>query len=155
MDMNRKEFNVGLVSDTHGLLRPSVLEHLKGCDAIIHAGDICNDKIITTLEHISPVYAVSGNMDKRGKYAASNLIMMGGYSIYIIHDLGGIDLDPAAAGIDIIIFGHTHRPERFLRGRITCINPGSCGPERPGRPIAMARMRLTPDEIVTDFIDLG
>ncbi len=153
--MSSKEFNIGLISDTHGLLRPAVIDHLINCDAIIHAGDICDDQIITRLEQISPVYSVSGNMDKRGKYAASNLILLGGYSIYIIHDFGKLDLDPAAAGIDIIICGHTHQPARFQQGRVTCINPGSCGPKRLGRPVAMARMKLTPTKIITEFIDLA
>ena len=152
--MSRQEFIIGLISDTHGQLRPQVIAQLKGCDAIIHAGDICDEEIIRRLEQIAPVYAVGGNMDRKGKYPASNLIQIGSYSIYIIHDLAKIDLDPAAAGIDIIIFGHSHQPDRFKRGTVTCINPGSCGPARPGRPIAMTRMHLTPKQITTSFIDL-
>jgi len=153
-EMTRQEFTVGLISDTHGWLRPQVIDQLKGCDAIIHAGDICDDEIVTRLEEIAPVYPVAGNMDRKGKYPASNLIQLSGYSIYIIHDFAAIDLDPAAAGIDIVISGHTHQPDRFKRGPVTCINPGSCGPRRPGRPISMARMRLSAEQISTDFIDL-
>jgi len=152
--MNRQEFTIGLISDTHGQLRPQVIDHLENCDAIIHAGDVCDNEIIKRLEQIAPVHAVGGNMDGRGKYPASNLIQIGGYSIYIIHDLAKIDLDLEAASIDIVIFGHSHQPDRFKHGTVTCINPGSCGPARPGRPIAMARMRLTNKQIITNFIDL-
>ena len=153
--MNRQEFIIGLISDTHGQLRPQVIKQLKKCAAIIHAGDICDNEIITRLEQMAPVHAVGGNMDRRGKYPASDLIQVGGYSIYIIHDLAKIDLDLEAAGINIVIFGHSHQPERFKRGPVTFINPGSCGPARPGRPITMARMRLTAKQIITNFIDLG
>lgn len=152
--MTKPEFNVGIISDTHGLLRPQVIEHLKGCDAIIHAGDICDDRIITELAAIAPVHPVTGNMDAKGRYPDSDLIKIGSYSIYIIHDFHTIDLDLETAGVDILIFGHTHLPDRFLQGQVTCINPGSAGPERPRRPISMARLRLLPDQIITNFIDL-
>jgi putative phosphoesterase len=152
--MNQPEIIIGLISDTHGQLRPQVIDNLKGCDAIIHAGDICNDEIITRLLKISPVYPVAGNMDRKGIYPASDIIQIGEYLIYIIHDIAAIDLDLEAAGIDIVIFGHSHQPTRFMRGKITFINPGSAGPERPRRPISMARMRLTQNQIITDFIEL-
>ena len=151
----KQEFIIGLISDTHGLLRPQVIEQLKGCDAIIHAGDICDDRTITQLAAIAPVYPVAGNMDARGKYPNSDLIKIGHYSIYIIHDFNEIDLDLEAADIDILIFGHTHQPTKFERGQVTCINPGSAGPERRNRPISMARMRLTLGQhLAVDFIDL-
>lgn len=153
--MNNLNFTVGLISDTHGLLRPQVIKHLKDCNAIIHAGDICDENLITELTTIAPVYPVAGNMDVWGRYPASDLIRIGNFSIYIIHVFEMIDLDLEAAGIDIVIFGHTHQPDNFKRGQITCINPGSAGPERRNRPISMAKLKLMQDDFSVDFINLA
>jgi len=146
---------LGLISDTHGLLRSRVIDHLQGCDAIIHAGDICNDSLIADLTTIAPVHPVAGNMDARGRYPASDLIQIGNFLIYIIHNFEMIDLDLEAAGVNIVIFGHTHQPDHFQRGTVTCINPGSAGPERRNRPISMARLQLVKNHCNLEFINLA
>jgi len=150
-----KGITIGLISDTHGYLRPQVIAHLHGCNSIIHAGDICDDNLIADLTAIAPVHPVAGNMDPRGRYPASDLIQIGNFSIYIIHNIDMIDLDLKAAGIDIVIFGHTHQPDQFQRGAVTCINPGSAGPERRNRPISMARLQLDEDHFSVEFINLA
>ena len=149
-----KEFTIGLLSDTHGLLRPQVVHHLQDCDIIIHAGDICDDNLVTELKIIAPVHPVAGNMDARNQYPNSDLIQIGNFSFYIIHNLDLIDLDLEAAGVNFVIFGHTHKPDHFQRGTTTCINPGSAGPERRNCPISMAKLRLKGNDFSLNFINL-
>ena len=150
-----KEYIVGLISDTHGLLRRDAFKFLEGCDAIIHAGDICNDNIITQLSTIAPVHAVRGNMDFNTAYPVSDLLTIGEYTFYILHDLERLDLDLQAAGVDVVIFGHSHRPESFKRDNVLYINPGSAGPERKGLPISLARLILKKDHLVPEFVKLS
>lgn len=145
---------IGLISDTHGLLRPEVLERLQGVDAIIHAGDICDRVTVPALNRIAPTYPVAGNMDAGNRYPVSDLIEIAGLSIYIIHDIEKLDIDLDAAGIDILIFGHTHRPARFTQSNTLCINPGSAGPPRLNRPVSMAKIRLERQKITTEFLTL-
>ena len=152
--MKKFDFTIGLISDTHGYLRPQVIKHLQGCDAIIHAGDICDDSLIADLTAIAPVYPVAGNMDVRDRYPASDLIQIGSFAIYIIHNFDLIDLDLEAAGVDIVIFGHTHQPDHFQHKTVTCINPGSAGPERRNCPLSMAKLRLEEDHYSVEFINL-
>ena len=150
-----KEYIVGLISDTHGLLRHDAFNFLKGCDAIIHAGDICDDNIITQLSTIAPVHAVRGNMDFNAIYPASDLLTIGEHTFYIIHDLEKLDLDPQAAGVDVVVFGHSHRPESFQHDDVLYINPGSAGPKRRDRPISSARLHLKNNCLIPEFIELG
>jgi len=152
--MKKSKCTLGLISDTHGHLRPQAIDHLLGCDAIIHAGDICDDMIISQLRSIAPVHPVAGNMDTRGKYPASEFVQFGNFSIYIIHNFEMIDLDLEAAGVNIVVFGHTHQPDHFQRGAVTCINPGSAGPERRNCPVSMARLQLEKDNFRVEFINL-
>ena len=150
-----KEYVVGLISDTHGLLRNNAFNHLKGCDAIIHAGDICDDSIISQLSTIAPVHAVRGNMDGNANYPANNLLTVGKHTFYILHDLETLDLDPLAAGVDVVVFGHSHRPESFLRDTVLYINPGSAGPRRGRLPISLARLHLKNNHLIPEFIELS
>ncbi|MCD6430838.1 MAG: metallophosphoesterase family protein [Deltaproteobacteria bacterium] len=150
-----KEYIVGLISDTHGLLRNNAFNHLKDCDAIIHAGDICNDSIISQLSTIAPVHAVRGNMDVNANYPANNLLTVGKHTFYILHDLETLDLDPLAAGVDVVVFGHSHRPESFLRDTVLYINPGSAGPRRGRLPISLARLHLKNNHLIPEFIELS
>ncbi|MCK5539349.1 MAG: metallophosphoesterase family protein [Deltaproteobacteria bacterium] len=150
-----KEYIVGLISDTHGLLRHDAFDFLKGCDAIIHAGDICNDNIITQLSTIAPVHAVRGNMDFNATYPASDLLTIGKNTFYILHDLEKLDLDLQTAGVDVVVFGHSHQPESFRRNDVLYINPGSAGPKRRDRPISLARLHLKNNCLIPDFIELG
>lgn len=139
---------VGIVSDTHGLLRPGVLPLLEGCDLILHAGDVGEAHILEALQEIAPVVAVRGNTD-RGAFGASlpltEVVHVAGRTLYLIHIVDDLDLDPAAADIDAVIFGHTHRPLVEERGEVLFVNPGSCGPRRFDHPVTVARMSLGPE----------
>ena len=148
------EYTIGLISDTHGLLRQEAFDFLKGSNAIIHAGDICDDTTITKLSTIAPVYAVRGNMDFNTTYPASDLRTINGHTFYILHDIEKLDLDPKAAGVEIVVFGHTHRPENFQRDSVLYINPGSAGPKRIGRPISIAKLHLKNNRWIPEFTEL-
>ncbi len=148
------EYTIGLISDTHGLLRNDAFNYLKGCDAIIHAGDVCDDNIITQLTSIATVHTVRGNMDTNINYPANDLLKIDKYCFYILHDLDRLDLDPQAADVDVVVFGHTHRPESFQRGTVLYINPGSAGPIRKGLPISLAKLHLKNDRLIPEFIEL-
>ena len=149
------EYTIGLISDTHGLLRPEAFNCLKGSDTIIHAGDICDDNIITQLSTIAPVHAIRGNMDGKVIYPENDLRTINGRIFYILHDIEQLDLDPRAAGIEVVVFGHTHRPENFQRDGILYINPGSAGPRRIGRPISLAKLHVKNDRLIPEFIELS
>ena len=153
--MPMQEYTVGLISDTHGLLRPEAFKNLKGCDTIIHAGDICDDKIITKLSTIAPVHAVRGNMDSNKNYPAYKLLEINKLSFFVLHDLDKLDLDPLATGADVVVFGHTHRPDIFQRNNVLYINPGSAGPLRPGRPISLAKLHIKNNDLIPEFIEMS
>src|SRR5215475_10255692 len=137
---------IGIVSDTHGLLRPETIERLAGVDHIVHAGDIGRPEVISGLRKIAPVTAIRGNIDK-GEWAAHlphiALVKLGGWCIYVLHNLKELDLDPAATGIDVVVSGHSHRPKIETVGGVLYLNPGSAGPRRFTLPIALATLELT------------
>ncbi len=137
---------IGVISDTHDLLREEVSEAFQGCAKIIHAGDIGSAGILTDLNRIAPTLAVRGNNDK-GAWAkdipARELIDIEGVSVYVIHDLSELDLDPYAAGIRVVISGHSHRPLIRRHGGVLYLNPGSAGPRRFKLPISLARIEIT------------
>ena len=141
---------IGIISDTHGLLRPEVTERLAGVHYIIHAGDIGRPEVISGLRKIAPVTAIRGNID-RGEWAAqypdTALVKLGGRSFYVLHNLKELDLDPAAAGIDVVVSGHSHRPKIETVGGVLYLNPGSAGPRRFTLPIALATLELTGDAL--------
>ena len=118
---------IGIISDTHGLLRPEVTARLAGVHYIIHAGDIGRPEVISELRKIAPLTAIRGNIDK-GEWAAEHphtaLVKLGGRSIYVLHNLKELDLDPAAAGIDVVVSGHSHRPKIETVGGVVYLNPG-------------------------------
>jgi putative phosphoesterase len=148
---------VGVISDTHGLLRPEASAALQGVHHIIHAGDVGNPEIITSLERIAPVTAVRGNTDW-GSWAKglplNEVVEMEGRSIYVLHDLEDLDLNPGAAGLAAVISGHTHSPEeRWDRG-VLYLNPGSAGPVRGTRPVSLAILKVREDGIFPRFLDL-
>ncbi len=132
---------IGIISDTHGRLSEKVFEHFKGVEAIFHAGDIGSISIIEGLKKIAPVHAVSGNMDRGSlakRFPKTKLVDLNGFWIYMIHELFLIDVDPDAAGINCVIFGHTHTPHIEKKEGILFINPGSAGVPRLGqRPTVM------------------
>lgn len=148
---------VGLVSDTHGLLRPEVIPALEGCDLIVHAGDVGGHEILEALARVAPVHAVRGNTD-HGPFGASlpstEVVEAGGASLYILHIVDELDLDPESAGIGAVIFGHTHRPLVEHRNGVLFVNPGSCGPRRFDLPVTVARMTVVDGEVEVRLIPL-
>jgi putative phosphoesterase len=136
---------IGLISDTHGLLRPEVLDFLRGSDHIVHGGDVCDAGVLQTLRAIAPVTAVRGNND-RGAWAAalpeSELVRLGDVFVYAIHDLAEIDIDPRAAGVQVVVSGHSHRPAIEERDGVLYVNPGSAGPRRFRLPICAGELAV-------------
>jgi putative phosphoesterase len=148
---------ISLISDTHGLLRPEVIRALRGSDLIIHAGDVGPCDILDQLRLIAPVVAVRGNVDNApwtSELQISELIEAGPALIYVIHDIHDLDRDPAVAGIDVVVSGHSHKPEKNLRAGVLYINPGSAGPRRFKLPVTVARLNLSLKPWKVDFIDL-
>lgn len=139
---------IGLVSDTHGLLRPEVLMALDGCERVLHAGDVGAESILEGLRVLGPVHAVRGNTD-HGELARSlpytEIIEVAGVRIYMIHILEDLDLDPAGADVDVVVYGHTHRPKVEERQGVLYVNPGSCGPRRFDLPVTVARLSVDDD----------
>ena len=148
---------VGLISDTHGLLRPEALTVLRGSDLIIHAGDVGNPGIIEQLRTLAPVVAVRGNIDK-GAWASqlpmTEVVETRSAFIYVLHDVQQLDLDPAAADFKIVVSGHSHKPNQSERSGVMYLNPGSAGPRRFQLPITVARLNLSQLPWSVEFIDL-
>ena len=138
---------IGVVADTHGLLRPEIEELLAGVAHIVHAGDIGSPDVIAGLERIAPVIAIRGNVDTgdwADHYPETRMITLGGCRIYILHDIKTLQLDPVASGVDVIVCGHSHRHRiETVRG-VLILNPGSAGPRRFNLPITVATLDLTP-----------
>jgi hypothetical protein len=152
-----KIIRIGLISDTHGLLRPEVVVAFKGVDRILHAGDIDQPQVLAALEEIAPVTAVRGNMDS-GRWArrlpASDTIEVDGLYLHVLHDLQRLDLDPLAADISAVISGHTHRPLIEERQGVVYINPGSAGYGRSGQPASVARLSISQAKLTAEIIEL-
>jgi putative phosphoesterase len=148
---------VGVISDTHGLVRPEAVAALAGVDRILHAGDIGSPEVIPALERVAPVHAIRGNNDREAwarRFPETDLVPIGDVSIYLVHDLARLDLDPKAAGIGVVVSGHSHRPAAGRRDGLLWLNPGSAGPRRFRLPICLARMRIAGPEVGYDFVDL-
>ena len=148
---------IGLISDTHGLLRAEALGALRGSDLIIHAGDVGDPKILEALRRIAPVVAVRGNVDTT-EWARSlpetAVAEAGAIHIYVLHDSNALDLDATAAGFHIVVSGHSHKPGRSERNGVVYINPGSAGPRRFNLPITVARLDLGVTPWSVQFVDL-
>jgi putative phosphoesterase len=146
---------IGLISDTHGLLRAEALEYLAGSDFIIHAGDIVGATILDALLKIAPVTAVRGNNDK-GAWADTlsqyEVLEVDGVAIYILHDIAELELDPAAAGFRVVVSGHSHRPRVEERGGVLYVNPGSAGPRRFKLPIAAGELRVADGNVEAHLV---
>lgn len=148
---------IGLISDTHGLLRPEALQALRGSDHIVHAGDIGDPAILEQLAAIAPLTAVRGNNDKGEAYARisdTEVLDAGGVLLYVLHDVNELDLDPAAAGFRVVVSGHSHRPSSRWRDDVLYINPGSAGPRRFSLPIAVGRLLLDGERIEEELVEL-
>lgn len=147
----------GVISDTHGQVRQEALEALRGCERIIHAGDVGGQEVLEQLTTVAPVSAVRGNMDFGGwaNGLPSDLVIeIDGRSLYVLHDPYALDLDPAAAGFDMVITGHTHRADLYEREGVVFLNPGSAGPRRHSRPPTIALLRISDTGLDAEIIDL-
>jgi uncharacterized protein len=136
---------VGVISDTHGLMRPAALGAMAGSDLIVHAGDVGTPDVLEQLRAVAPVVAVRGNNDRgdwAGELSATEVVELHGVLLYVLHDVKELDLDPRAAGFRAVIAGHSHRPGIEERDGVLFLNPGSAGPRRFTLPITVARLRL-------------
>ena len=148
---------IGLIADTHNLVRPEALEALAGALQILHAGDICDPEILEQLGRIAPVTAVRGNCDRlspRWSLPQTITVEIDGLRIHVIHDVQQIDLDPAAAGIDVVLSGHSHKPLVQKSGGVLYVNPGSAGPRRFKPPVSLARLRIRGNKPRVEIIPL-
>lgn len=148
---------IGVISDTHGLLRPEALESLQGSDFIIHAGDICDATVLEQLSALAPVTAVRGNND-RGAWAGAipetNVLEAGSALLYVIHNIDELDVDPAAAGFHAVVYGHSHKPLIEEKHGVLFINPGSAGPRRFRLPVSTAQLLISGTGIVPRLMTL-
>lgn len=151
------EVVIGVISDTHGLLRPEALRALKGSNLILHAGDVGDPGILSRLEEVAPVVAVRGNVD-RGDLARSlpdsQVVEVEGELVYLLHDVEALDLAPEGAGISMVVFGHSHLPEiRESRG-ILYFNPGSAGPKRFSNPVTVGKIRMVGGTLNPEVVEI-
>ena len=148
---------LGVISDTHGLVRPEALQALAGVERIVHAGDIGDRAVLEALARVAPVTAVRGNND-RGRWAAdipeTEVVEVGGVSLYLLHDLHELDLEPRAAGFAAVISGHSHQPKIDERDGVLYLNPGSAGPRRFKLPISLARLTIRHARVNAQLVTL-
>jgi len=148
---------IGLISDTHGLLRPEALQALRGSDLIIHAGDVGDPSILEALANIAPVVAVRGNVDTADwaeSLPETAVAEAGSVNIYVLHDVKALDLDPKAFEFHVVVSGHSHKPSRSERNGVLYINPGSAGPRRFSLPMTIAYLDLAATPWTVEFVDL-
>ncbi len=146
---------IGVISDTHGLLRPEAIEVLQGCDAILHAGDVGNFDILGTLGEIAPVTAIRGNIDLHGPCAelpATEMLSLAGVTFYMLHSIRDLDLDPVAAGVRVVVSGHSHSPSIKDTQGVIRLNPGSAGPRRFGLPVTLAIVKINADQVRAEIV---
>jgi len=151
------EVRIGLISDTHDLLRPEAARALSGSTHIVHAGDICAPHVLDELRRIAPVTAVRGNNDF-GPWASAlpetHLLRLEGIAILIVHDLATLRVDPVEAGAQVVVCGHSHRPKAEHRDGVLYVNPGSAGPRRFRLPISLGHLVVRSGRIEADLVDL-
>jgi putative phosphoesterase len=148
---------VGVISDTHGLLRDSAVEALRGVELILHAGDVGPPDLLRRLESLAPVLAVRGNVDRDGwarELPLSRWVEVGATSLYMLHDLDQLDLIPEASGLRAVIYGHSHRPSIEWRNGVLYLNPGSAGPRRFQLPISLARLEIEGEDLEARLVEL-
>jgi putative phosphoesterase len=148
---------IGVISDTHGLLRPEALAALRNSDHILHAGDVGNAEILDRLRELAPVTAIRGNVD-RGPWSdalpATEVVEIERVSIYMIHDLAQLNLKPEAAGFRVVIYGHSHRPKIEEKNGVLYFNPGSAGPRRFHLPVSLGRIEIEKEKLKGEIITL-
>ena len=149
---------LGVISDTHGLLRPEAVEALRGAQQVIHAGDVGSPEILKKLATIAPVTAVRGNVDKDAwaqQLPQTQVLEAGGISIYLLHDLTQLDVKPEAAGFRVVISGHSHIPKQEVRNGVLYFNPGSAGPRRFKGPVSVGRLSIDGAEVSAELVILN
>ena len=153
-----RRYVVGLISDTHGLLRPEALRLLQGSDFIVHAGDIGKPEIMTELARLAPLTAIRGNVDTgawaRALPQTETLQLGDGARLYVLHDIGDLDLDPAASGFQAVVSGHSHKPGVRWKDGVLYVNPGSAGPRRFSLPISVARLYVDSGTVSVDLMSV-
>jgi putative phosphoesterase len=155
--MTGKPLTLGIISDTHGLLRPEAVEALRGSDRILHAGDVGTPEILEALAKIAPVTAIRGNVDTARWARAlpkTEVVEAGGVSIYMLHDLGQLDLKPEAARFRVVVYGHSHRPKIEEKNGVLYFNPGSAGPRRFHLPVTVGRLTTASGNVQAELVEL-
>lgn len=148
---------IGVISDTHGLLRPEALAALAPARHILHAGDIGNIEILDALRQLAPVTAIRGNVDTSGpcaRFPATELVEVAGRHFYLVHSISDLDINPAAAGVSAVISGHSHRPSQETRNGVLYLNPGSAGPRRFELPVTVALITATDEELTAQIVPI-
>jgi putative phosphoesterase len=148
---------IGVISDTHGLLRPEAIEALRGSDRILHAGDVGTPEILQALAKIAPVTAIRGNVDTEPwarRLPTAEVVEAGGISIHMLHDLAQLDLKPEAAGFRVIVYGHSHQPQTEEKNGVLYFNPGSAGPRRFHLPVGVGRLTITSGNVHAELVEL-
>ena len=148
---------IGVISDTHGLLRPEAIEALRGVEHILHAGDVGDSSILDSLRSVAPVTAIRGNIDVDGpcsQLPATEVITLHGHTFYMLHDRHALDLDPGAAGFSAVISGHSHKPLVEWRNGVLYMNPGSAGPRRFSLPVSIGLLTIGADGLQPRLVTL-
>jgi len=155
--VERNVTRIGLVSDTHGLVRPEALEALRGCDLVLHAGDVGSSEVLQEFGRLAPVVAVRGNTD-RGAWAdglpETEEVQVGTTWLHVLHEIDRLSIDPSAAGFDVVVYGHSHKPSVETRNGVLYVNPGSAGPRRFKLPVSVARLEIGTERIDAEILTL-
>lgn len=149
---------IGVISDTHGLLRPEAIDALRGSDHIIHAGDVGDPEILNSLGTLAPLTAIRGNIDKEGwakKLPGTEVLELAGFSIYVLHDVAKLDLKPDASGFGAVIYGHSHVPKQEIKNGVLYFNPGSAGPRRFKLPISIGKLTIEGQQMRGEIIKIA
>lgn len=149
---------IGVISDTHGLLRPEAIAALHGVDRILHAGDVGDPEILVALAQVAPVTAVRGNVDTKAwaaELSQTEIVEVDGVTIYLLHDLSQLDLKLEAAGIQAVVYGHSHQPEIDQKNGVLFFNPGSAGPRRFNKPVSIGKLTVKAGVVRAEIIDLA
>jgi len=154
--MRRGTKTIGVISDTHGLLRAEALAVMRGCDAIVHAGDIGKPEVLEQLAALAPLTAIRGNIDTWATDLPDTAVLtLAGKRFYVIHNVKELALDPRSAGFAAVISGHSHMPNSETRDRVLFLNPGSAGPRRFKLPVAVAKIRVREDGVEAELVTLA
>ncbi len=155
--MTKERITLGVISDTHGLLRPEAVVALRGSDRILHAGDVGAPEILEALATVAPVTAIRGNVDTAAwarSLPVTEVVEAGGVSLYILHDLGQLDLTAKAAGFRVVVYGHSHQPKMEEKNGVLYFNPGSAGPRRFNLPVSVGRLTIAAGKVRAELVEL-